>query len=92
MATGRPVVSCAVSGIPELVRDGETGLLVPSDDPAALADAVEQLARDEALTARMGRAGRALVERQHDARLNARRLLALISAPPAGVARQAFGA
>jgi glycosyltransferase involved in cell wall biosynthesis len=33
MATGRPVISCPISGIPELVRDGETGLLVPPDDP-----------------------------------------------------------
>jgi len=78
MATGRPVVSCPVSGVPELVRDGETGLLAPSDDPAAFADAVARLARDEALAVRLGRQARALVERQHDARLNARRLLALI--------------
>ena len=78
MATGRPVVSCPVSGVPELVRDGETGLLAPSDDPAAFGDAVARLARDEALAVRLGRQARALVERQHDARLNARRLLALI--------------
>jgi glycosyltransferase involved in cell wall biosynthesis len=78
MATGRPVVSCPVSGVPELVRDGETGLLAPSDDPDAFADAVERLARDEALTVRLGRQARALVERQHDARTNARRLLALV--------------
>jgi glycosyltransferase involved in cell wall biosynthesis len=78
MATGRPVVSCPVSGVPELVRDGETGLLAPSDDPAAFADAVARLARDETLTVRLGRQARALVERQHDAHLNARRLLALI--------------
>ena len=35
MACGMPVVSTAVSGIPELVRDGENGLLVPPDDPVA---------------------------------------------------------
>ena len=79
MATGRPVVSCPVSGVPELVRDGETGLLAPSDDPVAFADAVARLARDEALGATLGRQGRALVERQHDAHLNARRLLALVA-------------
>jgi glycosyltransferase involved in cell wall biosynthesis len=98
MATGRPVVSCPVSGVPELVRDGETGLLAPSDDPAAFAAAVERLAADEALAARLGRQGRALVERQHDAHLNARRVLALFGegaraaapvAPPAVEPRSA---
>jgi len=79
MATGRPVVSCPVSGVPEIVRDGETGLLAPSDDPVAFADAVARLAGDEALGATLGRQGRTLVERQHDAHLNARRLLALVT-------------
>src|SRR5262249_61999817 len=68
MATGRPVVSCPVSGVPELVRDGETGLLVPPDDPAALADAVASLARNDELRLRLGRHARALVERPHDQR------------------------
>jgi glycosyltransferase involved in cell wall biosynthesis len=78
MATGRPVISCAVSGIPELVRDGDTGLLVPPDDAAALADAIDRLARDDVLRLRLAQRGRALVERQHDQRRNARRLLALL--------------
>jgi glycosyltransferase involved in cell wall biosynthesis len=78
MATGRPVVSCPVSGIPELVRDGETGLLVPSDHPAALAAAIRRLADDEPLRLRLGAQGRALVERQHDQRQTVRRLLALM--------------
>jgi len=95
MATGRPVISCPVSGVPEIVRDGETGLLAPSDDPAAFAAAVERLARDEPLTVRLGRQGRALVERQHDARLNAGRLLALVAerspAPPAAVRERIAG-
>ncbi|HZP40175.1 MAG TPA: glycosyltransferase [Candidatus Binatia bacterium] len=80
MATGRPVVSTAISGIPELVRDGETGLVVPPDDPQALAAAIVRLARDEALRVRLGHGARALVERQHDERRNARRLLALMGA------------
>jgi len=82
MATGRPVVSCPVSGIPELVRDGETGVLVPSDDPGALADAMAGLAADPERRARLGDAGRALVERQHDQRANARRVVALLEEPP----------
>jgi glycosyltransferase involved in cell wall biosynthesis len=80
MASGRPVVSCAISGIPELVRDGETGLVVPPDDPAALADALARLATDPALAARLGTSARALVERQHDQRTTARRMIALLTA------------
>jgi len=79
LATARPVVSCAVSGVPELVRDGETGLLVPPDAAGALADAVERLAADPALRARLGAAGRALVEQQHDQDRNARRVVDLLA-------------
>jgi glycosyltransferase involved in cell wall biosynthesis len=88
LATARPVVSCAVSGVPELVRDGETGLLVPSDDPPALADAIERLAGDRELRARLGTQGRALVERQHDQDRNARRVVELL-APHDGARRDA---
>jgi glycosyltransferase involved in cell wall biosynthesis len=84
MATGRPVVSCPVSGIPELVRDGETGLLVPPNDAEALASAIARLAMDDALRLRLGAHGRKLVERQHDQRLNARRLIELIATDPGG--------
>jgi glycosyltransferase involved in cell wall biosynthesis len=59
MAAGRPVVATAVSGTPELVDDGRTGLLVPSGDPAALAEAIIDLASDPAKRERMGAAGRA---------------------------------
>ena len=82
MATARPVVSCAVSGVPELVRDGETGLLVPPDDPGALADAIARLAADPPMRARLGALGRALVERQHDQDRNARRVVALLAGEP----------
>lgn len=84
MASGRPVISCAVSGVPELVRDGETGLIVPPDDPGALADAVVRLAADADARARMAAAGRALVERQHDHVRNARRVVALLTDGEAG--------
>src|SRR5581483_10677278 len=49
MAAGRPVVSTRLAGIPEAVVDGETGLLVPPGDPAALATALERLIRDAEL-------------------------------------------
>lgn len=61
-----PVVSTRISGIPELVEDGVTGLLVPPGDPAALAGALERLAHDPELGRRMGRAGRAKVLREFD--------------------------
>jgi glycosyltransferase involved in cell wall biosynthesis len=58
MACGLPVVGTAVNGIAELVRDGETGLLVAPKDPAALAGALARLAADAPLRRRMGAAAR----------------------------------
>jgi len=55
MACGLPVVATAVDGTPEIVRDGETGFLVPPRDPAALADALGRLVEDPALARAMGR-------------------------------------
>ena len=70
MAIGRPVISCPIAGIPELVRDGETGMLVSSNDPRAVACAIIQLGDDEALRNRLGQQARVLVEKQHDIRAN----------------------
>lgn len=53
LALGRPVVATRVGGIPELVDDGVEGLLVPPDDPRALADAVLRVADDEGLRERL---------------------------------------
>jgi alpha-maltose-1-phosphate synthase len=58
MACGSAVVASKVGGIPEVIVDGETGLLVPPDDPASLAVALNELARDPERAAAMGRAGR----------------------------------
>ena len=59
MACGAPVVSTTVSGIPELVRHGVNGLLVPPDDPVALAAAWLRVHDDPALARRLGAAARA---------------------------------
>ena len=58
MAHGRPVVASAVGGLLDLVVDGETGLLVPPGDVAALRAALESLLGDEALRRRLGEAAR----------------------------------
>jgi glycosyltransferase involved in cell wall biosynthesis len=62
MACAVPVVGTAVSGTSELVADGETGLLVPVCDPAALARALARLLDDPELRTRLGAAGRSLME------------------------------
>jgi glycosyltransferase involved in cell wall biosynthesis len=59
MATGTPVICTAVGGMPEVVRDGESGFVVPPNDPAALRAAIETLACDPALRRRLGETGRA---------------------------------
>lgn len=61
-----PVVATAVSAIPELVQDGETGLLVPPDDPDALARALQRLLGDPQARHRMGRAGEMRVRSAFD--------------------------
>ncbi len=65
-AAGLPVVAFRTGGVPEVVADGETGLLVDPGDDAGFAAAVGRLLSDEALRARMGLAARARVRRDHD--------------------------
>lgn len=61
MATATPVVCSDVGGMPEIVRDGETGFVVPPGDAAALRDRLERIVGDGGLAARLGAAGRAEV-------------------------------
>jgi len=61
-----PVVASHVGGLPDTVRDGTTGLLVPPGSPQALAGAVVSLLKDAERRARMGRDGRELVEREYE--------------------------
>jgi glycosyltransferase involved in cell wall biosynthesis len=61
MALSRPVVASDVGGIPEMIEDGFTGLLVEHDNPVALAAAISRLLLDPGLAGRLGRAGHDLV-------------------------------
>ena len=63
MASARPVVATRVGGVPEIVEEGVTGLLVPPGDPPAMAAAILNLLGNEGLCRRMGAAGRVRIER-----------------------------
>jgi colanic acid/amylovoran biosynthesis glycosyltransferase len=77
MACGLPVVSSRLSGIPELVEDGVSGILIEPRDAFALAQGIERLARDPDLRARMGAAGRRRVLRDFSLAANTARLSTL---------------
>jgi glycosyltransferase involved in cell wall biosynthesis len=84
LALELPVVAPAITGIPELVVDGETGLLYPRGVWAALAERLARLAADPALRARLGAAGRARVVRDFDAGAAAAPLARLLRARDGG--------
>jgi L-malate glycosyltransferase len=67
MAAGKPIVATRAGGIPEVIADGETGLLVEPRDHHAMADAIVRLLEDEALRRRMGEAGLARARAQFSA-------------------------
>jgi colanic acid/amylovoran biosynthesis glycosyltransferase len=75
MSAGIPVVASRLSGIPELVEDGVSGLLVPARDPAALASALRRLHDDPALRRRLAQKGREKVLAEFDVRKNAAELV-----------------
>jgi glycosyltransferase involved in cell wall biosynthesis len=68
MAAGRPVVATRVGGVPEVVEDGLTGLLVPQRDPAGMAAAILHLLRNKAAAEEMGRRGLERVKREFSMR------------------------
>jgi colanic acid/amylovoran biosynthesis glycosyltransferase len=78
MAAGLPVVSTYHSGIPELVRNDETGLLVPERDAAALADAIDRLMSEKGLGDRLAANARRFVAAEFNAGIQNRRLFDLI--------------
>jgi len=64
MGAGLPVVGSTAGGIPEVVTDGETGLLFESDDPPALAGCLRRIVASPELARRLATAGKAFAERQ----------------------------
>ena len=68
MSLGRPVVATAVGGVPDLIEDGVSGLLVPPADPERMGQAVMRVLEDPDLAARLGRRGRELVEASYGLR------------------------
>ena len=65
-SAGRPVIASRAGGVPEAVRDGQTGLLVDPDRPSELADALRRLLRDRTLARKLGVAGRREIERYYN--------------------------
>lgn len=77
IACGTPVVASNVGGIPDAVRDGETGLLVTPGDAASLADGIRRLLADDELRARLGAQARSVAEAEFGAAREARDFAAL---------------
>lgn len=84
MACRKAVVASAVGGIPEVVDPEVTGLLVPPRDPGALGTAIVRLLRDQALTHRLGEAGRSRVEARFSAERMVQETLAVYTRLRAG--------
>jgi glycosyltransferase involved in cell wall biosynthesis len=72
MAMGKPVIASRVGGIPEIIDDGTTGILVPPEDSMSIAAAVRALTEDPERALRMGKAGRLSVLRRFDVKILAR--------------------
>jgi glycosyltransferase involved in cell wall biosynthesis len=78
MACGVPVISTGISGIPEAIKDGVNGLLVPSDDPASLAEALMRVRQNSELASQLSSAARATVTERFNADVFAGRMADLL--------------
>jgi glycosyltransferase involved in cell wall biosynthesis len=88
MALCRPIVATCVGGIPEVVSDGVTGLLVPPQQPEALAAAIERCLADPALATRLAAAGRERVVREFTVDVMVRRTMSVYEDALAGRGRR----
>ena len=77
MACGLPVITTPVSGIPEIIKDGHNGALVPPNDAEALANAIQRISSDRLLARNLGRAGRLTVLERFDGNSTALELATL---------------
>ena len=80
LAVGRPVLASRVGGIPDVVHDGETGLLVPPDAVPAVAEGLRRLLADPELASQLGRAGQRYVQRHCSPERAGRRLASVYRA------------
>jgi glycosyltransferase involved in cell wall biosynthesis len=77
LAHERPVITTRISGIPELVEDGVTGLLVDPNDRSGLTKAIVRIYRDQNESAAMAKKGRLKVEQEFDLKKNAAKQITL---------------
>jgi glycosyltransferase involved in cell wall biosynthesis len=77
MAMEIPTISTTVSGIPELIEDMKTGLLIPPNDEVSLANAIATLLENKELRSALGKAGRAKVVEEFEIEKNANALLSI---------------
>jgi glycosyltransferase involved in cell wall biosynthesis len=87
-AYGKPVIGTRIGGIPELIEDGMTGLLVEPGDAGGLRRAIDRLASNPALAIEMGRNARRYVEQNHGPQQHYERLLAIYEAAGASSDRK----
>ena len=87
MSCGIPVIATRAGALPEVVKDGETGILVAPHDPGAIASAIRRLRADEDLRHRMGCEGRKRVEQRFSWRLAAKQTLAVYEEAQASLRR-----
>lgn len=80
LASGLPIVATSVGAIPEMVREGLNGHLVPPADPRALGQALESLVRSRTRREQMAPISRLIAEQEHDAAANNRRIIGLMQA------------
>ncbi|HET9949594.1 MAG TPA: glycosyltransferase [Longimicrobiales bacterium] len=90
-ACGRPVIVSDVGGLPEVVDDGTTGIIVPWNRPEAAAGAIERLVLDPELRARMGAAGRERVARHYDLERNLDQMIGLYRETASAYGRSGAG-
>lgn len=74
MALGTPCISTDVTGIPEVIQNNETGLMVPQQHPQALADAIKKLLQDATLRVQLSKAARHLIETEFDIHRNTKQM------------------